>query len=125
MQDEASQLELLRRSGRLRDQAARSVDLASLTALPHQRLAFVYPRLSTHEQRDRSVWSVERQRWLEDLARLDGYEAPLTREEVDALRARPDYPGWYQNGQIVVDERDLGISGTLGRQSRLALHHLI
>ena len=125
MRDMGDELELLRRNRRIRDKDDRRLDWANLTALPHERLAFVYPRLSTHEQRDRSVWSVERQRWLEELARLDGYEAPLSREESDALRTTPGYPGWYQNGQILVDERDLGISGTLGRQRRVALDHLI
>src|SRR4051794_26250668 len=104
-------LELLRRSGRLKEPDQGSPDWATLTDLPHQGLAFVYPRLSTHEQKERSVWSIERQRWLEELARLDGYSAPLAKEETEALRESVDYPGWYQNGQILVDERDLGISG--------------
>src|SRR3954447_17130984 len=116
MIENRDELELLRMNGRIRDKNSQSVDWTNLTTLRHHRLAFVYPRLSTHEQRDRSVWSIERQRWLEELARLDGYEAPLSREEVDAIRSSPDYPGWYQNGQVLVDERDLGISGTLGRQ---------
>src|SRR2546430_2409520 len=118
-------LELIRSHRRARSKGTQPVDWANLTTLRHERLAFVYPRLSTHEQRERSVWSIERQRWLEELARLDGYQAPLLKEEVEELRNRPDFSGWYQNGQILVDERDLGISGTLGRQSRLGLDHLI
>jgi hypothetical protein len=118
-------LDLLRTHRRLASKSAQSIDWSNLTSLRHERAAFVYPRLSTHEQRERSVWSIERQRWLEELARLDGYQAPLTKEEIELLRQQPEYPGWYQNGQILVDERDLGISGTLGRQSRTGLDHLI
>src|SRR5205814_1952883 len=116
MNNAIDEMALLRWSGRVREKADRPRDWASLTVLPRERLAFVYPRLSTHEQRDRSIWSIERQRWLEELARLDGYAAPLSKGEVEAFRSQPGYPGWYQNGQILVDERDLGVSGTLGRQ---------
>jgi len=119
------ELELLRQAGRIRSRDAQPLDWSNLTSLAHQRFAFVYPRLSTHEQRDRSIWSIERQRWLEELARLDGYDAPLGTDDVEAIRSGPGYLGWYQNGQILVDERDLGFSGTLGRQDRLALGHLI
>jgi len=125
VRDRHDELELLRRNRRIRATDERQLDWANLTALTHERLAFVYPRLSTHEQRDRSVWSIERQRWLEELARHDGYEAPLSREEIDAIRTSSGYQGWYQNGQVLVDERDLGISGTLGRHRRGALDHLI
>ncbi len=117
--------ELLRRVGRLADRDSRPRDWANLTELPHERMAFVYPRLSTHEQRERSVWSIERQRWLEELAQGDGYQTSLSKEEVGAKRESETYEGWYRNGQIIVDERDLGISGTLGRRNRLGLDHLI
>ena len=83
-------LELLRAAGRVAKKNGAPVNWSNLTTLPHERLAFVYPRLSTHEQRERSVWSIERQRWLEELAHLDGYACPLTKEGVEALRGQSD-----------------------------------
>ncbi len=74
-----------------------------LVRLPLIRNAFVYQRLSTHEQRKKSLWSLEMQEGLRDAARADGYRAD----------------------QIIYDPRDLGISGTKGREERPALAALI
>jgi DNA invertase Pin-like site-specific DNA recombinase len=61
---------------------------------------------------------------LEDLAIDDGYTWTLTPEERQAIREAEGYPGWYQNGQITVEQRDLGISGTKGQEERPGLAHL-
>ena len=57
--------------------------------------AFVYQRLSTHEQRKRNLWSLEMQEALIAQAKADG----------------------YGDDQIVVERRDLGISGTKGEET--------
>jgi DNA invertase Pin-like site-specific DNA recombinase len=74
-----------------------------LVRLPLVRQAFIYQRLSTQEQRKKSLWSLEMQDAPREQARADGY-----REE-----------------QIIVERRDLGISGTKGREERPGLATLI
>lgn len=93
--------------------------------LEHRRLAIVYKRQSTTEQVKNSLYSLLMQDALEDLAIEDGYSWILTQEERRAVREAEGYPGWYQNGQVVVEERDLGISGTLGQEERLGLAHIV
>jgi hypothetical protein len=67
-----------------------------LVRLPLRRKAFIYQRLSTHEQRKKSLWSLEMQDALSEQAKADG----------------------YSEDQILVERRDLGISGTKGREER-------
>ena len=67
------------------------------------RLAFVYQRLSTTEQKKNSRYSLERQDDLERLAHEDGYAEDL----------------------VYVERRDLGISGTKGQEEREGLAYLI
>lgn len=88
--------------GRLRTKEP-ELDYATMVDLANEGLAFVYQRLSKQEQVKKHIWSVEGQNALEDLARQDGYP--------DAL--------------IYVEKRDLGISGTLGREDREGLAYLI
>ena len=68
-----------------------------------QRIAFIYQRLSTTEQKKNSRYSLERQDDLERMAREDGYPDSL----------------------IYVERRDLGISGTKGQDEREGLAYLI
>ncbi|MSP12814.1 MAG: hypothetical protein EXR62_07640 [Chloroflexi bacterium] len=77
--------------------------IADLVKLPLQRQAFVYQRLSSHEQIKKSVYSLAMQDGLENLAKEEGYP-----EE-----------------SIIVERRDLGISGTFGQEKREGLAHLI
>ncbi len=88
--------------GRLRPKA-KPMNWENLVDLPNERLAFVYQRLSSHEQVKRHIWSQEAQNALVDLARDDGYPDEL----------------------IYVEQRDLGISGTKGREDRPGLAYLI
>ena len=74
-----------------------------LVRLPLVRKAFIYQRLSTHEQRKKSLWSLEMQDALLQQAKADG----------------------YREDQIIVERRDLGISGTKGRDKRPGLAALI
>jgi DNA invertase Pin-like site-specific DNA recombinase len=74
-----------------------------LVRLPLVRKAFIYQRLSTHEQRKRSLWSLEMQDALSEQAKTDG----------------------YREDQIIVERRDLGISGTKGKEERPRLAALI
>jgi DNA invertase Pin-like site-specific DNA recombinase len=74
-----------------------------LVRLPLVRKAFIYQRLSTHEQRKKSLWSLEMQDALLQQAKADG----------------------YRDDQIMVERRDLGISGTKGRDKRPGLAALI
>ncbi len=77
--------------------------MMGLVELPHKRKAFVYKRLSSHEQTKKSIYSIAMQDALKDLAKEDG----------------------YADDMVIVEERDLGISGTLGREQREGLAHLI
>jgi Resolvase, N terminal domain len=74
-----------------------------LVHLPLLRKALIYQRLSTHEQRKKSLWSLEMQEALLEQAKVDG----------------------YRDDQIVVERRDLGISGTKGKEARPGLAALI
>jgi len=93
--------------------------------LPHTRDAWVYKRLSTHEQRKHNIWSLKQQDELEEMARREGYAAPLSAEQVEALKAAPDFEGRYVNGQVHVEERDIGLSGTKNHKFRPGLASLI
>jgi hypothetical protein len=89
--------------GRVRPKEAAATSWANLVELANEGLAFVYQRLSTHEQVRRSIYSIKAQDALVDLAKEDG----------------------YVDGRIHVEKRDLGISGTKGREEREGLAHLI
>ena len=89
--------------GRIRPQEDKETNWANLVELDNEGKAFVYQRLSTHEQVRRHTYSIKAQDALADLARDDG----------------------YSEDQIYVEKRDLGISGTKGREEREGLAHLI
>ena len=55
--------------GRLRPQSCEPTSWETLVGLSNDRLAFVYQRLSKHEQVKRHIWSQEAQDALADLAR--------------------------------------------------------
>jgi DNA invertase Pin-like site-specific DNA recombinase len=111
-------------NGRLRKKSE-APNVLQLVELAHKRSAFVYQRLSTHEQLKKSLYSVAMQDSLEDMAIEDGYLPALTKKDVQAVRSAIEYLGYYINGQIIVEQRDLGISGTLGSDARRGLAHLI
>jgi DNA invertase Pin-like site-specific DNA recombinase len=90
-----------------------------------RRYAVVYKRLSTYEQLRTSRFSIERQHNLENIAIQDGYKPEMPPEEIIKIKEQKGYPGFYQNGQIIVIESDLGISGTKGQEDRPGLAMLI
>lgn len=90
-------------NGRLRPKTNEPTNWVDLIKLPNEKLAFIYQRLSTHEQTKKSIYSVKAQDALFDMAKEDG----------------------YADHQIHVERRDLGISGTKGREEREGLAHLI
>lgn len=110
--------------GRIRPKS-REMDWQQAMQLEHERAAFVYQRLSTTEQIRHSLYSLQMQDALEDLAIEDGYTVEFGPDERKRFREAEDYRGWYRNGQIIVEQRDLGISGTKGREQRPGLEHLV
>lgn len=90
-------------NGRLRAKTNQPTNWVDLIKLPNEKLAFIYQRLSSHEQMKKSIYSIKAQDALFDLAKEDG----------------------YADHQIHVERRDLGISGTKGREEREGLAYLI
>ncbi len=89
--------------GRLRPKEEEPTSWENLVDLPNERMAFIYQRLSTTEQVKNSIYSTKAQDALVVLAKEDGY---------------PDH-------LIYVGKRDLGISGSKGREERPELAYLI
>lgn len=89
------------------------------------RMAFVYQRLSTHEQTKKSQFSIERQDALRTMAKRDGYKTHLADEEIKELKNSHKYGGYFVDGQVWVEQRDLGISGTLDKDERPGLAQLV
>jgi hypothetical protein len=89
--------------GRIRPKEDTAGGWANLVELANEGIAFIYQRLSTHEQVKRSIYSIKAQDALVDLANEDG----------------------YSKEQIHVEKRDLGVSGTKGREQREGLAYLI
>jgi DNA invertase Pin-like site-specific DNA recombinase len=89
--------------GRIRPKKQKARNWQDLLELPNQGRAFVYQRLSSHEQVRQNIYSLKAQDALVDLAREDG----------------------YTDEQVYVEKRDLGISGTKGQEEREGLAHLI
>ena len=89
--------------GRIRPKEETPLSWAGLVDLACEKMAFVYQRLSSHEQVKKSIYSLKVQDALADLAKEDG----------------------YSDNQIYVEPRDLGISGTKGREEREGLAYLI
>ena len=89
--------------GRVRPKKNEPTSWADLVELANHRMAFIYQRLSSHEQVKRSIYSLKAQDALADIAREDGYPDDL----------------------IYVGKRDLGISGTKGQEDRPELAYLV
>lgn len=89
--------------GRLKPKQEEPASWVDLVGLSNERMAFIYQRLSSYEQIKRSIYSIKAQDALEELAKEDGYPDEL----------------------IYVGKRDLGISGTKGREDRPELAYLV
>ena len=93
------------------------------------RHAFIYGRVSKPEQIRESEQSVKEIADLVALARSDGYVVTLPQEEVyrriEAIQKRlPAAILFWEDSEIVVDCRDLGISGQLPAEKRPGLANL-
>ena len=101
-----------------------------LRRIPLDRPARVFGRLSDPKQIQESLQSMGE---LVDLVRLtvrDGFCTELSDEEVarriNAIQQGvPNALRYWKDGQIIVDLRDLGISGRLGPEKRAALAELM
>jgi len=91
--------------------------------------AFVYGRVSSTDQIHESEQSIKEIAHLVALARSDGYVTILPQEEVErriqAIWQRlPTAILVWEDGEVIVDCRDLGISGQLSEDKRPGLANL-
>jgi DNA invertase Pin-like site-specific DNA recombinase/ribosomal protein L29 len=99
-----------------------------LRSLP-DRIAYGYARVSTTEQIHESEQSIKEIAHLVALARNDGYKTVLSQEEVDKriqaiLKGDSSAQMYWEDGEVIVDCRDLGISGQLSEAKRPGLANL-
>ncbi len=98
-----------------------------LRRLPYRK-AFIYGRVSSQGQVRESFESIMEIAKLVAVARKDGYQSGLEISEVerwlDCIRRGEDVPRVIENGSIIVDCRDLGLSGSLGEDKRPGLRDL-
>ena len=92
------------------------------------RKAFIYGRVSRPGQIVKSAESMREIASLVDLAKQDGFKTELTSEKVwawlERIRAGLEPPGMMEDGEVIVDCQDLGLSGTLRESKRPGLAHL-
>ncbi len=93
------------------------------------RHAFIYGRVSSTDQIHESEQSIKEIAHLVALARSDGYITTLPQEEVER-RIQAIWQGLsgailvWEDGEVIVDCRDLGISGQLSEDKRPGLANL-
>ncbi|MFW6112662.1 MAG: hypothetical protein ACOC6S_03725, partial [Chloroflexota bacterium] len=110
--------------------AERQPTKEDLRRIPLDRPARLLGRLSSPGQVQNSVESMAEFGYLVMLARQDGFRTELSQDEVErrlqALqRGDQDSQRYWVDGQLIVDLRDLGISGRLGPEKRPALAELM
>jgi DNA invertase Pin-like site-specific DNA recombinase/ribosomal protein L29 len=99
-----------------------------LRRLP-DRFAYVYARVSTTEQIHESEQSIKEIGLQVALARNDGYKTGLSQEEVDRriqaiLKGSSNAILYWEDCELIIDCRDLGISGQLSEAKRPGLANL-
>lgn len=110
--------------------ARRQPSEEDLRRIPLDRPARIFGRLSDPKQVQESLQSMAELADLVRLASRDGFRTELSLEEVErrleALKQKaPDALHYWVDGQVIVDLRDLGISGRLGPEKRPALANLM
>ena len=110
--------------------ARRQPSEEDLRRIPLGRPGKVFGRFSDPKQIQESLQSMAEFATLVRLARQDGFHTELSQEEVErrlsALqRGESDAVRYWADGQLIVDLRDLGISGRLGPDKRPALAELM
>ena len=108
--------------------ASRSIPTEEdLRSLPYKK-AFIYGRVSTQGQVKDSRESIREVAKLVTLAKKDGYPSsiePVTVERwLDAIQNGENVIRTMEEGDIVIDCRDLGLSGSLGEDKRPGLNAL-
>jgi len=83
-----------------------------------QRMPLACKRLSTHERVKKSLYSIQMQDDPERHAQQDGYTLHLSPEEVQRMKGPTDCSGFYRNGEVGVEERELALAGTVGQHRR-------
>ena len=106
--------------------ARRQPSEEDLRQIPLDRPGRIFGRLSDPKQIQESLQSMAELAALVRLARQDGFQTELSPAEVErrleALKRRdPDAVHYWVDGQLIMDLRDLGISGRLGPEKRPAL----
>jgi DNA invertase Pin-like site-specific DNA recombinase len=98
-----------------------------LRSLPYKK-AFVYGRVSSQGQVKESEESIKEIAKLVALARKDGYRSNLDPQEVErwleSIQDGANISRVIEDGDIVVDCRDLGLSGSLSEDRRPGLRAL-
>ncbi len=98
-----------------------------LRSLPHKK-AFIYGRVSTQGQVKDSRESIHEVAKLVILAKKDGYRSGIEAETVerwlDSIQNGEDVSRTMEDGDIAIDCRDLGLSGSLGEDKRPGLNAL-
>ena len=98
-----------------------------LRSLPFGK-AFIYGRVSTQEQVRQSHESIMEIAKLVTIARKDGYHTGLEHQETEtwlqSIQNGEDVPKVSEDGDVVVNCRDLGLSGSLGEDKRPGLRDL-
>jgi len=98
-----------------------------LRGLPHKK-AFIYGRVSSPEQVRESHESIMEIAKLIGLARRDGYNTSLGPNEAEnwlqSIQNGDKVSRVIEDGDVVIDCRDLGLSGSLGEDKRPGLGSL-
>lgn len=98
-----------------------------LRALPYKK-AFIYGRVSSQGQIRESHESIMEIAKLVDIAVKDGYRCVVTPAEIEKwlveIQSGADIPRVLKEGDILVDCRDLGLSGSLSEDKRPGLASL-
>jgi len=98
-----------------------------LRRLPHQK-AFIYGRVSSQAQVRESRESIRDIAKLVMRAKKDGYNSNLNPDDVEKwladIQSGADVNRVLEDGDIIVDCQDLGLSGSLGEDKRPGLAHL-
>ena len=99
-----------------------------LRSLPF-KTAFIYGRVSSPEQVRDSKESIGQIADLVDLAKDDGYRTEITAADVEnrliAIQKGEAQADTWSDGEVVVDVRVLGISGTISGEQRTGMQHLL
>jgi|GEM_PF-1113110 len=106
--------------------ARRQPSEEDLRRIPLERPGRIFGRLSDPKQIQESLQSMAELAALVRLARQDGFQTELSNEEVESRleaikQSDSDALRYWVDGQLIVDLRDLGISGRLGPDKRPAL----